>query len=82
VAIHGAGATRDSVAFGATLGEAAGVRPEPQDSNAVSLTPANFRQRVNALYTAMRDALRRGDWPAFGKAYDDLGRVLQAPAPK
>lgn len=82
VAIHGAGATRDSVAFGATLGEAAGVRPEPQDSNAVSLTPANFRQRVNALYMAMRDALRRGDWPAFGKAYDDLGRVLQAPAPK
>jgi uncharacterized membrane protein (UPF0182 family) len=82
VAVHGAGAARDSVAFGTTLGEAAGVRPEPQDSNAVVLTPADFRQRVDNLYGAMRDALRRGDWTAFGKAYDDLGRVLRAPAPK
>ena len=82
VAIHGAGATRDSVAFGATLGDAVGVRPEPQDSSSVALTPANFRVRVNDLYTTMRDALRRGDWTAFGKAYEDLGRVLRAPAPR
>jgi hypothetical protein len=24
----------------------------------------------------MRDALRRGDWAAFGRAFDALGRVL------
>ena len=82
VAIHGAGITRDSVAFGTTLGEAAGVRPGPQDSTTMALAPADFRQRVNGLYAAMRDALRRGDWTAFGKAYDDLGRVLRASAPK
>ena len=81
VAIHGAGATRDSLAFGATLAEAAGVRPNPQDATATALAPADFRQRVNDLYAAMRDALRRGDWTAFGKAYDDLGRVLRTPTP-
>lgn len=31
------------------------------------------------LYNAMRDALRRGDWTAFGRAFDALGRAL---APK
>ena len=41
-----------------------------------------FEERVNDLYTTMRDALRRGDWTAFGKAYEDLGRVLRAPAPR
>jgi uncharacterized membrane protein (UPF0182 family) len=82
VAIHGAGATRDSIAFGASLAEAAGVRPDPQDATSAALAPADFRQRVNDLYTAMRDALRRSDWTAFGKAYDDLGRVLRTPAPK
>lgn len=80
VAVHGAGATRDSVAFGLTLAETVGVRPETTDSSTV--TPADFRQRVNVFYAAMRDALRRGDWLAFGKAYDDLGRLLRLPAPK
>jgi hypothetical protein len=30
----------------------------------------------------MRDALQRGDWQAFGKAYDDLGRLLKLPTAK
>ena len=47
-----------------------------------TITPAAFRQRVNDLYGAMRDALQRGDWPAFGKAYDDLGRLLKLPTAK
>jgi uncharacterized membrane protein (UPF0182 family) len=81
VAVYGAGAARDSVAFGASLAEAVGVPPETTGANAV-MTPAAFRQRVNDLYAAMREALRRGDWTAFGKAYDDLGRVLRVPAPK
>ena len=79
VAIHGAGATRDSVAFGQFLAEAAGVRPDPGIGDTM-LTPVVFRQRVDALYTAMREALRRGDWVAFGKAYDDLGRLVRSPA--
>jgi uncharacterized membrane protein (UPF0182 family) len=31
---------------------------------------------ASALYAAMRDALRRGDWAAFGRAFDGLGRAL------
>jgi len=81
VAVYGAGAARDSVAFGLSLAEAVGMPPETTDANA-AMTPADFRQRVNDLYAAMRDALRRGDWTAFGKAYDDLGRVLRVPTPK
>jgi hypothetical protein len=41
--------------------------PRPQPSPA---SPA-------ALYNEMRDALRRGDWAAFGRAFDALGRVLE-----
>jgi len=81
VAIHGAGAARDSVAFGFTLAEAIGIRPETSDA-ASTITPAAFRQRVSDLYAAMRDALQRGDWVAFGKAYDDLGRLLKLPTAK
>jgi hypothetical protein len=81
VAIHGTGAARDSVGFGFTLAEAIGMRPETPDA-ASTVTPAAFRQRVNDLYAAMRDALQRGDWQAFGKAYDDLGRLLKLPTAK
>ncbi len=34
-----------------------------------------------ALYDSTRAALRRGDWSAFGRAYDALGRALRRPAP-
>jgi len=81
VTVHGAGAARDSVAFGVTLAEALGVHAD-STATPVAVTPADFRQRVNDLYASMRDALRRGDWTAFGKAYDDLGRLLHSPAPK
>ena len=79
VAVHGIGATRDSVAFGASVGEAVGVRPDSASLATAVLTPAGFRQRVDELYGGMRDALRRGDWTAFGKAYDELGRLLRTP---
>lgn len=29
------------------------------------------------LYARMREALRRGDWAAFGEAFEELGRVLE-----
>jgi hypothetical protein len=31
-----------------------------------------------ALYQRMREALRRGDWAAFGALFDSLGRSLDA----
>ena len=46
---------------------------------AVPVTPEEFRARVQALYDSMRDAIRRGDWAAFGLAYDALGRLLRSP---
>ena len=39
-------------------------------------TSTDLRTTVNALYAAMRDALRRGDWAAFGRAFDALGRAI------
>ena len=38
---------------------------------------ARFREHVTRLYERMREAMRRGDWPAFGAAYDSLGGVVR-----
>ncbi len=65
----------DSVRAGATLMAAAGV-PIPSVREA-PLTAEEFRNRVQLLYDNMRDALRQGDWIAFGAAYDALGRLLR-----
>jgi uncharacterized membrane protein (UPF0182 family) len=40
-----------------------------------------MRARAAALYGEMRDAMRRGDWTAFGRALDALGATLRAPSP-
>ncbi len=51
-------------------GAAPTATPEPR-------TPAAWASpSAAALYRAMRDALRRGDWVAFGRAFDALGRAL------
>jgi hypothetical protein len=44
-------------------------------------TPARSDAAIDlaACVTAMREALRRGDWVAFGTAFDSLGRVLERP---
>ncbi len=53
----------------------AGASPPP-------IPRGNLKAAVTALYDAMRDALRRGDWTAFGNAFDALGRALgEAPKP-
>ena len=57
---------------GASVGEALGVTRPMAASGAASL-----RARVTALYDAMSDAMRRGDWRAFGDAYAQLGRLLR-----
>jgi uncharacterized membrane protein (UPF0182 family) len=38
---------------------------------------AGTNPSARSLYNAMRDALRRGDWAAFGRAFDALGRALE-----
>jgi uncharacterized membrane protein (UPF0182 family) len=44
--------------------------------NEMTLPSGDFRAAVNAAYAQMRDAMRRGDWVAFGRAFDALGRAL------
>lgn len=68
----------DSLRAGRTLGELLAPAGEP----AVSPAPGgDLRRRVGVVYEAMRSALRRGDWAAFGRAYDELGRLAGAGAP-
>lgn len=68
--------TGDSLRVGRTIMAAAGIA-EPAIPT-VRLTPEAFRARVTALYNEMRDAMARGDWVAFGAAYEALGKLLRA----
>ena len=67
----------DTVRSGPTLAAALGLAPTAP----VAVPPTDLRARASALYTEMREALRRGDWSAFGRALDALGAALRAPAP-
>jgi hypothetical protein len=42
---------------------------------------AGSKRSAGALYNEMRDALRRGDWAAFGRAFDSLGQALGVKKP-
>lgn len=68
-----AGIVRGEARAGTTREAALGL-PVPQAANASS-----WRVAVGALYQRMSDALRRGDWPAFGAAFEALGRLLRGP---
>ena len=46
----------------------------------IAVPRGDLRGTVTALYQSMRDALKRGDWSAFGRAFDALGRALAQPA--
>ncbi|MEP7381487.1 MAG: UPF0182 family protein [Gemmatimonadota bacterium] len=65
----------DTVRTGQTIATAAGL-PAPVIPF-IPLSPTEFRARVDALYGEMREAMKRGDWLAFGVAYESLGRVLR-----
>jgi uncharacterized protein len=72
-------ATTDSVATaGRTLAEAVGRHPGAPESAPPS-APADFRGAAQQLYARMADAMRRGDWVAFGRAYEALGALLAPP---
>lgn len=63
----------DSLRVGSSLAEALGAPTVPTGAPGL---PADERMRVRILYDSMRAAVRRGDWTAFGSAYDALGRLL------
>ena len=70
----------DTLASGPTFAEAVGA-PAFAAAESGSLPPEDFRLRVEAVYEAMRAALRAGDLVAFGAAYDTLGALLRRQAP-
>ena len=68
----------DSLRTGRTLAELLGP---VADLPAGAAPATDLRRRLAVVYEAMRVALRRGDWAAFGRAYEELGRLAGAPAP-
>ena len=66
----------DSARIAPTLASSLGLAS--RTAGATVGAPAETRVRAESLYTAMRGALRRGDWTAFGRAFDALGTALRA----
>ncbi len=60
------------------LGETVSAAGEPAGPP-VSLGTDSREAGAARLYEAMREAMQRGDWRAFGAAFDSLGRVLGRP---
>ena len=69
----------DSVRSGPSVLAAVGVAPS--NVTLPPATPEEFRARVEGHYRLMREALARGDWSAFGEAYEALGRLLRGARP-
>jgi uncharacterized membrane protein (UPF0182 family) len=70
----------DSIRTGPSLAQLGGA-PTRSARAPQSETSTTFRTAVNAIYQRMRDAFRRGDFAAFGRALDDLGRLVGRTAP-
>jgi uncharacterized membrane protein (UPF0182 family) len=69
-----ADSVRVALTLRAALGGGAGARPP-------EVGTGDLRARADSLYRAMREALARGDWNAFGRAFDALGGVLRPAIP-
>lgn len=68
----------DTVRLGRTLATIVGTAPVPTPG----LVPApDPRGRAEQFYRDMRRAMERGDWSAFGRAFDSLGVALRRAAP-
>ncbi len=68
--------TTDTVITAAhTLADALGSHGAGSNVTA-PMVAAGFRAAAEQLYARMSDAMRRGDWVAFGHAYDALGTLL------
>jgi uncharacterized membrane protein (UPF0182 family) len=69
-------ATSDTVVTAArSLADALGARGTVAEATS-PIGAADFRTAAEQLYDRMSDAMRRGDWVAFGHAYDALGALL------
>jgi hypothetical protein len=68
----------DTVRYAPTLAAALGAR---EAARPTPLAPRDLRTRAESLYKAMREALGRGDWGAFGRAFDALGLTLRSTPP-
>ena len=63
----------DSVRTARTLLVLAGRLPD----STLARSTVDFRARVQQLYDEMRRASARGDWSAFGRAFDALGALVR-----
>ena len=66
----------DSLHFAPSLERLVGSSADSVAGTSPTLPPGDLRSRAAALYATMRDAMRRGDWVAFGQAFDALGKLL------
>lgn len=64
----------DSARAATSLAAAAGA---PVVAGPSPSTPDARQERMRVLYAEMRTALVRGDWRAFGAAFDALGALLE-----
>ena len=69
----------DSIHAGQTLAAALGATVAGAPPT-VTATP-DLRVRADSLYRVMREALARGDWASFGRAFDALGLALRVKTP-
>ena len=78
-ALLGVAATTDTaVTSGRTLADALGARGAAVAAG-TPISATEFRIAAEQLYSRMAEAMRRGDWAAFGRAYDALGELLGRP---
>lgn len=70
--LYAAAFAGDSVRTARTLFQLAGRLP-----HTVSTGGGDFRARVRELYDEMRRTSARGDWAAYGRAFDALGALLR-----
>jgi hypothetical protein len=75
---HVAALAADTLRIAATPSAAFGLAAPATVARA---QPQGFRARADSLYRAMRDALARGDWTTFGRAFDALGGALRDTVP-
>ena len=74
--LYVAAVTADTVRAARTLLQLAGRLPEATPGGT-----KDFRGRVKELYGELRRASARGDWAAFGRAFDALGALLRERRP-
>jgi hypothetical protein len=69
----------DSTRAGRAIADAFGLAAASAIGTPGAAETPGDGSRAAVLYDRMRDALRRGDWRAFGEAFDALGAALGRP---